>query len=117
MTIKKFNLNKIAEQFVEAWKPKDVATINDFVLRAAKFDGEYHWHKHDNEDELFIVFKGKIKIQTKKGDITLDEGEGVKIPKGIEHCPVSLEPSIVIMLESSKLKSKGDVIRLNNMTQ
>lgn len=106
MVIKKFNLNKISKQFAEPWKPKNIETIDSFVLRAAKFYGEYHWHKHDNEDELFIVFKGKIKIQTKNGDIILNQGEGVKIPKGVEHCPVSLKPSIVLMFEKLKLKSK-----------
>ena len=107
MRIKKFNLNKISKQFKEAWKPKNIETIDNFVIRAAKFDGEYHWHKHDNEDELFIVFEGKIKIKTKNGDIILNKGEGVKIPRSIVHCPVSLKPSLVLMFEPSKLKSKG----------
>ena len=108
MQIKKFNLSEISEQFREAWSPVDVETVNDFVIRAAKFDGEFKWHKHDNDDELFLVFKGKIKIQTKKGDILLGQGEGVKIPKGIKHCPVSVEPSIVLMFEPLKSKSRGD---------
>lgn len=108
MPIEKFNLNEISKQFTEPWKPKDIENINNFVIRAAKFDGEYHWHKHESEDELFIVFKGKIKIQTRNKDIILGEGEGVKIPKNVEHCPVSLEPSIVLMFEPLKLESKGD---------
>lgn len=105
MKIKKFNLNKISKKLIKAWKPKDISTINDFVIRIAKFDGRYRWHKHDKEDELFLVFKGKIKIQTKNGNVILGQGEGVKIPKGLEHCPVSLEPSIVLMFEPLKLKS------------
>ena len=108
MPIEKFNLNKISKQFTEAWEQKDIETINNFVIRAAKFDGEYHWHKHENEDELFIVFKGKIKIQTRYKDIILGEGEGIKIPQNVEHCPVSLEPSIVLMFEPLKLESKGN---------
>ena len=102
MKIKKFSINKISKQIKKPWLPKDVETINDFVIRIAKFDGEYHWHKHDDEDELFLVLKGKIKIQTKENDIVLGQGEGVKIKKGIEHCPVSAEPSIVLMFEPSK---------------
>ncbi|MCW3992015.1 MAG: cupin domain-containing protein [Candidatus Bathyarchaeota archaeon] len=108
MSIQKFNLNEISEQFTQAWSPIDIETINESVIRAAKFDGKYHWHKHDDEDELFIVFKGKINIQIKGGDITLEQGEGVKIPRGLEHRPVSIEPSIVLMFEPIKLKSKGD---------
>jgi mannose-6-phosphate isomerase-like protein (cupin superfamily) len=109
MKLQKFNLNEIAKQFTKAWSPRDIETINnEFVIRAAKFEGSYHWHKHDDEDELFLVFKGKIKIQTKQEEIILKEGEGVKIPKGLEHCPLSLEPSIVLMFELLKLKSRGD---------
>jgi mannose-6-phosphate isomerase-like protein (cupin superfamily) len=108
MTLQKFNLNKISEKIKDAWSPKDIETINNFVIRLAKFDGEYHWHKHNKQDELFLVFKGKIKIQTKAGDIILGQGEGVKIPKGLEHCPVSVEPSIVLLFEPLELKSKGD---------
>jgi len=108
MQPKKFNLNEIGDNFKEAYSPVDVETINDFVIRAAKFEGEYHWHKHDDQDELFLIFKGKIKIQTKEGDIILEQGEGVKIPKGLEHCPIAIEPSIVLMLEPLELKSKGN---------
>ncbi len=108
MVIQKFNLNEISSQFTLAWMPKDVEKIDNFVIRAAKFDGKYHWHKHDNEDELFLVFKGKIEIQTKIENITLKQGEGVKIPKGVEHCPISSEPSIVLMFEPIKLKSQGN---------
>ncbi|HLC62469.1 MAG TPA: cupin domain-containing protein [Candidatus Nanoarchaeia archaeon] len=107
MKPEKFNLNKISKQLKKSWAPKDIEKIGDFVIRAARFQGKYHWHKHKNEDELFIVLKGKIKIQTRKGDIILNKNEGVKIPKGLEHCPVSLKPSIVLMFEPVKLKSKG----------
>lgn len=106
--MEKFNLNKVSEELIGVWSPKDVETINNFVLRVAKFDGEYHWHKHDNTDELFLVFKGRINIQTRSGDIVLEEGEGVRIPKGVEHCPLALEPSVVLMFEPDDLRSAGD---------
>ena len=104
----KFNLNEISEKITKPWSPENIETVNDYVIRMARFDGKYHWHKHDKEDEIFLVFKGKIKIQTKDGDIVLEEGEGVKIPKGLEHCPISIEPSIILLFEPMKLKSKGD---------
>ena len=106
MIIQKFNLDRISKQLKRVWTPINVENINSFVLRIAKFKGAYHWHKHENEDELFIVFKGKIKIQTNSGNIILNEGEGVKIPRGVEHCPIAIKPSIVLMFENSKLKSK-----------
>ena len=114
MKPKKFNLNKISNQLKKAWTPKEITKIDNFILRIAKFDGEYHWHKHENEDEIFIVFKGKIKIKTKKQDIILKKGEGIKIPKGVEHCPISLEPSFVLMFEPLKLKSKGKVTDISD---
>lgn len=107
MKPKKFNLNKISKQLKKPWTPRDIDKVDKFILRIAKFKGNYHWHKHENEAELFIVLKGKIKIQTRNRNIILNKNEGVKIPKGLEHCPVSLEPSIVLMFEPLKLKSKG----------
>lgn len=101
-------MHELSEQFTEACSPRDIAKINEFVIRAAKFDGAYHWHKHDEEGELFLVFRGKITIQTESVDVNLEQGEGVKNPKGIEHRLVALEPSFVLMFEPLKLKSKGD---------
>ena len=106
--ITKFNLNEISEQIIQVWSPRNIGTVNESVLAAVKFDGEYHWHKHNDEDELFLVFKGKVKIQTRERDIILEESEGVKIPKGVEHCPVSIKPSIVLIFKPLKLKIKGD---------
>jgi mannose-6-phosphate isomerase-like protein (cupin superfamily) len=104
----KFNLNEISEKITKPWSPENIETVNESVLAIAKFDGEYHWHKHDKEDELFLVFKGKVMIETKEGNIILKENEGVKIPKGVEHHPVSIEPSIVLLFKPLKLKIKGD---------
>ncbi len=104
MEIKSFDLNKISSEFSIAWSPKDVSEVDNFVLRAAKFEGEYSWHSHENNDEMFIVFKGKIKIQTKNRDFILSEGEGITIPKGVEHCPVALVSSVVLMFERKNLE-------------
>lgn len=91
------------------WSPVDVTYINDQVVRAAIFHGEYHWHKHDDEDELFYVHRGTIRIQVKDREtIELDEAQMCVIPKGVEHKPSSDEPSVVLIFEPSKLKSTGD---------
>ena len=78
MKIQKFNLEDISKQLKKAWTPINVETIEGFVLKIAKFKGSYHWHKHENEDELFIVFRGKIKILTNLGNIEINKGEGIK---------------------------------------
>lgn len=91
------------------WHPIDVARVNDQVVRMALVKGEYHWHKHTNEDELFYVFKGKMVIQLKdNSDIYLSEGQIVVVPRGVEHCPKSDENTYVLLFEPLKLVTKGD---------
>ena len=104
-SIQKFDLKKIVEKITEPWSPVEVARVNDFALRAAKFEGAYHWHAHGNSDELFVVFRGRIKIQVGSGEIILGEGEGAVIPRGVAHCPVALEPSVVLMFEPKEMDS------------
>jgi mannose-6-phosphate isomerase-like protein (cupin superfamily) len=93
----------------QPWSPTEVARVNDQVVRMSLVKGKYHWHKHANEDELFYVYKGEIVIQLKnQEDISLREGQMVVIPKGVEHCPKSIEPSYVLVFEPYVLKSRGD---------
>lgn len=91
-----------------AWSPEDVAYVNDQVLRVALFHGSYHWHKHDDEDELFFVYRGGIRIMLEDETVQLDEGQLCVIPKGVMHKPESDEPSVVILFEPRILKSRGD---------
>lgn len=88
------------------WSPIDVAYINDWVLRAAAIKGEYHWHSHE-DDELFIVYKGSIVIDTEKGPISLNSGQVAVIPKGLKHKPKADERAIILMIEPASLKSSG----------
>ena len=89
--------------------PIDIARVNDQVVRMSYVDGEFHWHKHTNQDELFYILKGKLVIQLKEQpDIILSEGEMTVIPKGVEHCPKSVEPTYVLLFEPFVLKSRGD---------
>ncbi|MFW9856730.1 MAG: cupin domain-containing protein [Candidatus Thorarchaeota archaeon] len=101
--------NIIKEIDGRPWHPIDVAIVNDQVVRMALVKGEYHWHKHNNEDELFYVVRGKMTIRMKDDvDIKLVTGETVVIPKGVEHCPKSDEDTYVLLFEPMKLKTKGD---------
>jgi len=89
--------------------PIDIAFVNDQVVRMSFIDGEFHWHKHTNQDELFYILKGKLIIQLKnQQDITLSEGQIAVIPKGVEHCPRSIEPSYVLLFEPFSLNTIGD---------
>lgn len=103
MISKKTIREKIEEIAGKPWFPVDIAKVNDQIVRLALFDGEYHWHKHENQDEFFLVYSGQITIQIKdQTEITLKAGETAVIPKGIEHCPKSIEPSYVLMFEPQK---------------
>jgi quercetin dioxygenase-like cupin family protein len=102
----KSEMSKIGEKHCS---PIDVTNVNNQVVRMSYIDGEFHWHKHTDQDELFYVLKGKLIIQLrKKSDITLSEGQMVVVPKGVEHCPKSIEPTYVLLFEPIVLKTKGD---------
>ena len=105
---KKYKLVEIDEKLGNKfWSPVDVAYINDWVLRAAAIKGEFHWHKH-NDDEFFLIYKGKIIIDTENGSIELKKGEGVVIPKGLKHKPRAEKRAVVLLLEPARLNTKGD---------
>lgn len=104
----KYDLKQVDKQLGENyWSPVDVAYINDWVFRAAAVKGDFHWHKH-NDDEFFLIYKGGIRIDTEKGPIELGEGEGTVIPRGLKHKPYSKNRSVVLLLEPKKMNTKGD---------
>ena len=101
--------NKMDEISGKHCSPIDVARVNDQVIRMSYVDGEFHWHKHTNQDELFYILKGKLVIQIKNHpDIILSQGQMTVIPKGVEHCPKSIEPSFVLLFEPNTLETRGD---------
>ena len=99
----KFNL------FQEPWHPKIVGELNDSYVKLAKLKGEFVWHHHDNEDELFLVIKGTLVIKLRDQELTIHEGEFVVIPKGVEHLPVAEEEVQVLLLEPKSTLNTGDV--------
>ena len=104
----KYNLSEVDKKLGNTfWSPIDVAFINDWVLRVAAVKGEFHWHKH-NDDEFFLVYKGEIVIDTEKGPIELKEGEGTVIPRGLQHKPRAENRAVVLLLEPKSLNTKGD---------
>ncbi|HDD59362.1 MAG TPA: cupin domain-containing protein [Euryarchaeota archaeon] len=109
MKITKVSPKEISKRLNKPWTPLKLLNVNDHVVRMALFKGEYHWHVHRGEDELFYVLKGEVKIRVKEGeDVVLGEGEMVVVPRGVEHAPVSEEGALVLMFEPEALKSRGD---------
>ncbi len=105
----KVNLKEKFQHFSEYWSPKIVGELNDSYIKLAKFKGEFIWHKHDNEDELFLVIKGKLLIKLKDKDIHLQAGEFVIIPKGVEHLPIAEEEVHVMLIEPKTTINTGDI--------
>jgi mannose-6-phosphate isomerase-like protein (cupin superfamily) len=102
------NLSKKFDLFAEHWSPRIVGELNDSYVKLAKLKGEFVWHKHENEDELFLVVKGQLQIKLRDRDLLIKEGEFVIIPKGVEHCPVAAEEVQVLLLEPKSTLNTGD---------
>ena len=94
--------------FDEHWSPRIVGELNDSYVKLAKLKGEFTWHKHDHEDELFLVIKGRLQIKLRERDLWIEEGEFVIIPKGVEHCPVAAEEVQVLLLEPKSTLNTGE---------
>ena len=101
--------NKMNEVLGKHCAPIEVAKVNDQVVRMVFVDGEYHWHKHTNQEELFYVLQGELVIKLKEHpDISLSEGQMAVIPKGVIHCPKSIKPTFILLFEPFVLHSSGD---------
>jgi mannose-6-phosphate isomerase-like protein (cupin superfamily) len=106
--MQKINLEEKFNLFDEVWSPKIVGELNDSYIKLAKFKGEFVWHKHDNEDEMFFVVKGKLLIKLKDKDIYLSPGEFFIVPKGIEHLPIADDEVHVMLIEPKSTVKTGD---------
>lgn len=107
--IEPINLAAKFAQFDEYWSPRIAGELNDSYVKLAKLKGEFVWHHHEHEDELFLVVKGRLLIQLRDGDLWLDEGECAIIPRGVEHRPVAPEEVHVLLLEPKTTLNTGNV--------
>jgi mannose-6-phosphate isomerase-like protein (cupin superfamily) len=106
----KVNLAQKFSLFSEHWSPKIVGELNDSHVKLVKVKGEFTWHSHENEDELFLVVKGRLTIRLRDRDVTLSEGEFFIVPKGVEHLPTAEEEAHILLLEPKSTLNTGDVI-------
>jgi mannose-6-phosphate isomerase-like protein (cupin superfamily) len=105
----KINLAEKFSLFNDLWQPKIAAELNDSFIKLVKLKGEFVWHRHEKEDELFLVVQGHLRIKLPDGDIELEPGEMVVIPRGVEHCPIADKEVQVILLEPKSTINTGDV--------
>ena len=104
------NLKEKFSQFNEYYKPKIIGEVNDCQVKAVKLKGEFVWHHHVNEDELFLVVRGTLRMKFRTHETTVNEGEFVIVPRGVEHLPVADEEVHIILLEPSTTLNTGNVI-------
>jgi mannose-6-phosphate isomerase-like protein (cupin superfamily) len=106
----KVNLLEKFDLFTEQFHPKIVGDLNDHQVKVVKLQGEFVWHHHDDEDELFLVVKGRMRMGLRTGDIDLAEGELFIVPKGIEHKPSAAEECWIVLIEPASTLNTGNVV-------
>jgi mannose-6-phosphate isomerase-like protein (cupin superfamily) len=107
--VEKVNLAEKLALFDEPWQPKIVAELNDTYVKVVKVEGEFVWHHHDDEDELFLVVSGRLRMELRDGDIVLEPGELLVVPKGVEHRPVAEGETHVVLVEPKTVLNTGNV--------
>ena len=108
--MEKINLEQKCSLFHEFWSPKIVGELNDSYIKLAKLKGEFDWHHHDQEDELFLVVKGQLTIKFRDREVSLGAGELIVIPKGVDHLPVAVDEVQVMLIEPKGTLNTGNVI-------
>ena len=101
---------EMAASLTEHWSPRVVGEVDDAYVKVAKVHGSLTWHSHDNEDELFYVLKGCLRIEMEHGSVDLSEGEMVIVPKGVRHNPVAEQECHILLIERKSTLHTGDVV-------
>lgn len=109
-SMEKVKVSQKFSLFSDHWNPRIIAELNGQVVRVAKVQGEFIWHKHDHEDELFWIHKGELKMEFRDRTIILQEGEMLVVPKGVEHRPVAEEEVELILFEPIATVNTGEVV-------
>ncbi len=104
----RINIKNKLSQFNDYWNPKIIGELNQQHVKLVKLKGEFIWHKHENEDELFLVVKGKLKIAFRDKTVSINENELIIIPKGVEHKPIAEKEVSVLLFEPKNTLNTGD---------
>ena len=102
------DVNEIVKNCTDKWFNQTLTKVNDSVVRLGIIEGEYHWHKHDDDDEFFFVLEGQLLIDLEDRTIELNSNQGVTISKGVLHRPRSPEKTVMLMVETSAIQPTGN---------
>jgi mannose-6-phosphate isomerase-like protein (cupin superfamily) len=105
----KINLRQKLDSFSDHWRPKVVAELNGQQVKLAKFAGEFVWHHHESEDELFMVLKGRFRMDFRDRQVWVEEGEVLVVPRGVEHRPVAEAEVHILLFEPASTLNTGNV--------
>ena len=103
------NLSEKLRQVADYWNPKIVGELNDSFVKVVKLKGEFLWHHHEHEDELFLVVKGTLRMRFRNKDVVVREGEFLVVPRGVEHLPVAEDEVHVVLLEPKSMLNTGNL--------
>jgi mannose-6-phosphate isomerase-like protein (cupin superfamily) len=113
----KINLAEKFSRIHEMWSPKILGEVNDSYIKAVKFIGEFVWHHHDNEDEMFMVISGKLRMKFRDREEVVSPGEFIIVPRGVEHLPVSDQETQVLLFEPKSTLNTGNVRNERTLAQ
>jgi len=105
--LEKVNLDAAFASFDERWSPRLAAAVDEFAVKLVKLEGEFVWHRHEAEDELFLVVEGELVIRLRDGEVRLGPGEMVVVPRGVEHQPAADRECRVVLFERSATRNTG----------
>lgn len=104
---------QVAENLKELWSPRIIAEVDDSFVKVAKIKGEFPWHSHEMEDELFMVLKGEMSIELEDSRVKLTAGDLYVVPKGTAHRPSAAEECLILLFEKKSTRHTGDIVQEN----
>ena len=111
------NLKNKFSLFSDYCNPRVIGEVNDCQVKAVKLKGEFIWHHHDNEDELFLVVKGTLRMKFRDREAVVREGEFVIVPRGLEHCPMADEEVHIVLIEPKSTRNTGNITNERTVAQ
>ncbi len=107
---------KVADSLTELWSPRVIGEVDEAYIKVAKVQGAFAWHAHQDEDELFLILKGRLRLEMETGAVELNEGEMFVMPKGVRHNPVAEQECHVLLIERKSTLHTGDVVTAHTRT-
>jgi mannose-6-phosphate isomerase-like protein (cupin superfamily) len=109
-TLNKVNLREQFARIEGYWKPRIATELHDVAVKLVKIKGEFDWHHHDREDEVFLVVQGRFQMQFRDREVWVEEGELILVPHGVEHRPVAPEEAHILLIEPTSTLNTGNVV-------